>query len=411
MTMYFNPLNLKLLQLYSITAYYLILHHVSEAMSIQPKMGLTQSGVSPNIKLDEIDSEINKGRRQIIIGTVSFMGQLCLSSASQATEIDGNTFQGEGIPAVVDSSIGKVFRLKTVEGARVIDRIDEKWERFSDSLRDKNLCDEETGRRLFDNGFRKDGSRIGNPVLGSLCNPQALEPLDEIGLVADVLQLAKVSAMKSSQLSETNINNKEKSIQELVYPSFRLADDSIGVEERKRRKFNFDMYCLMRSLADLGVTGRTLEPLWGQALMAKLESNNLPNNMIAKSSVRIGEGLTKNDVSDNLLQALNKLSVSFYKLQQGGLVGKTEINVPTNDYGSVVTIAIDDDITIGGQILLREQRKSINGSFAMAMVKAAMDEADISYTVDSFFLDPSTTKQSVFEPTQLLLNLSNIQQR
>ena len=73
----------------------------------------------------------------------------------------------QGVSLITDSSLGKAVRKSTIQGARIIDNLDEEWERYSDSLRDKNKCDENTGRKLFDNGFRRDGvTRIGNPVLG-----------------------------------------------------------------------------------------------------------------------------------------------------------------------------------------------------------------------------------------------------
>ena len=96
-------------------------------------------------------------------------------------------------------------------------------------------------------------------------------------------------------------------------------------------------------------------------------------------------------------------------LQAGGIVGHWEISIPSDDYGEVVTIAIDDDISLGAQGLLREGRNgSLNGSVVTAITRAALGKFGISVAVDAFFLDPSTTKQDVFNPTQLVLNLSNI---
>jgi len=72
--------------------------------------------------------------------------------------------------------------------------LDEKWERLSDSLRDQNKCDDNTGRRLFDNGFHKDRTRIGNPVLGGLCKPVPLLPLD-LARAYKILDVAEESAL------------------------------------------------------------------------------------------------------------------------------------------------------------------------------------------------------------------------
>jgi hypothetical protein len=110
-----------------------------------------------------------------------------------------------------------------------------------------------------------------------------------------------------------------------------------------------------------------------------------------------------------LLDALGAVSVTLDKLQQGGLIGHWEISIPEDDYGNVVTIAVDDDITIGAQVLSKEQNQPISGSAVVALVRSAMDDrAKISYNMDTFFIDPSTTKQELYDPTQLLVSLSNL---
>jgi hypothetical protein len=91
-----------------------------------------------------------------------------------------------------------------------------------------------------------------------------------------------------------------------------------------------------------------------------------------------------------------------------GLAGISEISVPNDNYGSVVTIAIDDYVPLSTEILLMEQNKIIAGP-AQAMVRAVMDTTGIDYKdLDSYYIDPSTTKQSTYNPTQLLMSLNNL---
>jgi hypothetical protein len=69
-------------------------------------------------------------------------------------------FEGtQGLDLVVQSELGKSVRRSIVGGAQLVDGLDLKWERLSDSLRDQNKCDARTNRRMFDNGTRKDGKR------------------------------------------------------------------------------------------------------------------------------------------------------------------------------------------------------------------------------------------------------------
>ena len=85
-----------------------------------------------------------------------------------------------------------------------------------------------------------------------------------------------------------------------------------------------------------------------------------------------------------------------------GLIGYSEISIPYDDYGSVVTIAIDDYVPIGAEMLLSEQNYSIS------LARASMEKAGVLYSLDTFYLDPSTTKQNEFNPSQLLLSVSNL---
>jgi len=100
-----------------------------------------------------------------------------------------------------------------------------------------------------------------------------------------------------------------------------------------------------------------------------------------------------------LLDALGAICVTLDKMQEGGLIGHWEISIPEDDYGNVVTIAVDDDISIGAQVLAKEQNQPLGGSTVVALVRSAMnDRAKISYNLDTFFIDPSTTKQEFYNP-------------
>ena len=137
--------------------------------------------------------------------------------------------------------------------------------------------------------------------------------------------------------------------------------------------------------------------------------------------------LTEDDKGDlayeegDLLDALGTLSSALDVLQAGGIVGHWEIAVPYDDFGEVDTIAVDDDISLGAQSLLREgQGLSLNGSVVTALTRASLKHFGIDTAIDAFFLDPSTTKQDIYNPTSFWIpaqpnrtytirrNLSNI---
>lgn len=334
-------------------------------------------------------------RRQILIGALIAIP----SSAKAATD--------EGIPAITDSSIGKTFRKSIIQGARVADNLDEKWERFSDSLRDKSKCDEATGRRLFDNGYRKDGTQVGNPVLGNLCNPESLLPLDEI-------QAMKILDIADKYVTTNDLDSLQKAIsstKDLVRPSFdRSIQASGNDDERKRLKYNFEVYSRMRSINNiLGNNDkvRNFQLQWGKELLSNLAPNANRKDYVSPFPNIKDEFEDYDYDKEKLLDGLGALKVAMDKLKMMGVIGYYELSIPYDDYGSVVTIAIDDYVPIGAEMLLSEQKYNIAG-VAQAMVRAALAKADVAYNLDTFYLDPSTTKQNEYNPTQLLLSVSNL---
>lgn len=325
-----------------------------------------------------------------------------------------NAVSDEGISAITDSSIGKSVRRSAIQGARIIDNADEKWERFSDSLRDKSRCDENTGRKLFDNGFRKDGTRIGNPVLGALCNPEPLLAFDQI-MADKILDLAVQSAVTSNGAGNMNLLKKSiNDTEDLVRASFeRSIRNSADDEEKKRKSFNFALYSNMRAISnsmnDNPAQVRNFQLAWGQQMVSELApfadrrdySSPIPEMKDEFEDYDYDKG--------KLLDSLGALKVSLDKLRSFGLIGSSEISIPYDDYGSVVTVAIDDYVPIGAEMLLSEQNYSIAGP-ASALIRSLMDKAKLNYSLEAFYLDPSTTKQSVYNPSQLLLSLSNLRQ-
>lgn len=358
--------------------------------------------------------------RRLTISSILQTLSITAAAASSSTLFPSptNAATDEGIAAITDSTLGKSVRKSAIQGARVIDRIDESWERFSDSLRDENKCDANTGRRLYDNGFRKDGTRVGNPVLGAMCEPQPLEPLDGV-LGENVLDWACQSALQTlgnGNMEESTVR-LQKMVQEtqaLVQPSFeRTIKLEPDPESRKRMEFNFKMYATMRAISTFLNNPkliRTFQLTWGQYLASTLAPNASRNDYISPFPEIKDEFEDYDYDKDKLLDALGVLTKSLSQLQKGGVIGHFEISIPYDDYGSVVTVALDDYTPIGAELLLSEQGYGIAGP-AQALVRHVLDKAKIEFGLDTFYIDPTTTKQSEYNPHQLLLSLSNVRKR
>lgn len=349
----------------------------------------------------------------------------------------------EGISAVTQSGLGKFVRRSIVGGAQLADKVDLKWERFSDSMRDQKKCDPTTNRRLFDNGTRRDGTKIGNPVLGALCDPVPLASLDatDKGAANVVLRLAEEAASDVFGKEPALLRKKVEEVKQLVGPSFSRAaaskeNDAISLEQAKRQAYNMDVYTGMRAYGEvlssqtkqkqlstdntggsdssgpppktLRETARKFDDSWGSKMMQSLAPNASRKDFKSPFPPPDPADAINYD-KDALLDALGAISVTLNKMQEGGLIGHWEISIPEDDYGSVVTIAVDDDISIGAQILTQEQNLPLRGSSVVALVRSAMDDrVKITYNLDTFFIDPSTTKQEDYSPTQLLVSISDL---
>jgi hypothetical protein len=368
---------------------------------------LSAGGKTNHKSMKSIEEETNVLDRRTSLSKI-FFSSLVLTTIPSVS----NAETDEGIAVITDSSLGRSFRRSAIQGARIIDNADEKWERFSDSLRDKNRCDENTGRRLYDNGFRKDGTRIGNPVLGSLCEPEPLLALDEL-VGTKVLDLAVRAAVASSDHGNMNsLKSLISDTEDLVRPSFqRSIKDSVDDEEKKRKTFNFALYSKMKAISkflnDKPVLVKRFQMAWGQEIISEFAPTANRTDFSSPFPDMKDEFEDYDYDKGQLLDALGALKVSLDRMRAAGLIGHSELSIPYDDYGSVVTVAIDDYVPIGAEILLSDQNYSIAGP-ATALIRYVMEQAKINYNLDAFYLDPSTTRQSEYNPSQLLLSLNNL---
>ena len=117
-----------------------------------------------------------------------------------------------------------------------------------------------------------------------------------------------------------------------------------------------------------------------------------------------------------LLNTLGLVSVALTKLQVDGLIGHWEITIPKGNDWNFVTIAMyggrwtmdnerwtmDDDLTN----VRRERNQPVSGS-AVVPIRCL---ANMSYAFDSLFIDLTVTNHELYNPTQLLINLSQFGQ-
>ena len=423
-------------------------HFLRNSIPPRIKESSTKGQVGDNINSDGYEDggssdvvaiDIIKKYATTLALVATFSSSICMfplpaSAADNGFTLMNDGQQRQGLSVVTQSDLGTSIRRQIVGGAQVVDRLDLQWERFSDSLRDEAKCDPRTNRRMFDNGFRRDGTRIGNPVLGALCSPEPLTTFDD-SLAKMVLESGNEAAESTWKADRSGILKKQDEVRELVSPSFTRAagttkpntgipsssntdnNEEEDIQYLKRQSFNQDVYVEMRAIGEAFITNtngrdaaRQFETAWGDKLLTKLGATNA-NRYDYKSIFPQPEDKEYQTYDEGaLLDSLGKVYVALDKLKSGGIIGHYEISIPEDDNWNVVTIAVDDDITIGGQILSRERYQPLSGSLVVAIVRGAMDGTKIPYKMDTFFIDPSTTKQELYNPTQLLISLSDLGQ-
>ena len=354
----------------------------------------------------------NRIHRRDAIGSIAatITTPFLVPTTSSAIQIEDSSSQ-QGIAAITDSQIGRSFRKSVVRSAQVADKLDEKWERFSDSLRNKSACDPNTGRRLYDNGKRKDGTPIGSPGLGELCSPEPLAPLD-VSLTEIILDSAVKSASLVTSSKEDSLRKSIQEIKELVRPAFeRSMQGNTSVDEQNRAVFKLNLYATLRSITYLlkgdKASIKTFQVAWGSELLAKYASTANRKDFVSPFPKGEDEFQDYDYDKNTLLDALGKLTVTLKQFKAGGLLGYFEVSIPYDDYGSVVTVAMDDYTPIGAEILLSEQKLICDGPVP-ALLRSLFDDARINFNMDTFYIDPSTTRQDDYNPTQLLLSLSGL---
>ena len=286
---------------------------------------------------------------------------------------------------------------------------------FSDLLlskKDKGRCDPATGRRLYDNGKRKDGTPIGNPGIGEMCSPDPIQPLD-VDLTQNILDAAVKSALLSSgSKSDAALNKEIQQTKDLVRPSFERSMQNANDDEKNRGIFNFELYSTLRAIVtylDKDKTAlKAFSSAWGNELVSMFASNANRKDYVSPFTEKEDEFQDYDYPKNSLLDALGKLTVTLDKFKAGGIIGFYEISIPYDDYGSVVTVAMDDYTTIGGETLLQEQNYDTDGPM-QAIIRVLIRDAGIKAdTLNTFWMDTNYKDSVNYNPTQLLLSLNGL---
>ena len=134
--------------------------------------------------------------------------------------------------------------------------------------------------------------------------------------------------------------------------------NSMSEDERNRGMYKFELYSTLRAISNfLGNKSaiRAFQLDWGKNLVSIYAPSANRKDYVSPFKEKDDEFQDFDYDKNSLLDALGKLTVTMDRLKLGGLLGYFEISIPYDDYGSVVTLALDDYSSIGAEILLSEQ--------------------------------------------------------
>ena len=214
--------------------------------------------------------------------------------------------------------------------------------------------------------------------------------------------------------SKADALNKEiQETKELVRPSFeRSMQNTKSEDEMNRGEYKFELYCTLRAITNYlrenKSSIREFQYAWGSEIVSIYASSATKKDFVSPFPTG-EEDLDDYDYDkENLLDALGKLTVTLNAFKDAGLLGFYEISIPYDDYGSVVTVAMDDYTSIQTEILLSEQNYDCDG-LMQAIIRALFKQAKIKPdSLNTFFMDTYYKDSVNYNPTQLLISLNGL---
>ena len=303
--------------------------------------------------------------------------------------------------AVTQSDLGVSVRRSVVRGAQLIDKLDGRWEKFSDD---------------FGLGAER-SKREARPVEREI---PPLKPLDQ-ELAVSVLQAADKAFLAIVPVGEETLKRRIEKVDALVRKSFERAGLKLDQKEMDGEVFNYLSYVHFKAFNEILVQEATnfkqfrlsFEDLFGSKLCQLLLQNN--NATTSTSAAEIGPDMLK----DKLKSALADIDIITDMLQAKGfvaLVERAEIDPErladwAEDLSDLqFSVAVNKDVTQDTQILLAEQgfrlvpdipRYAVTSSLRKYLTPVKEDVATEEYYMDtSYSSDPD-----LFEVKQVLINI------
>ena len=379
----------------------------------------------------------SRQRRQLVRGLTGVVGATFIGpSIASAGEVGARITK-----AVTTSDLGISVRTSVVKGAQLADKIDGKWEKFSDKYGLGSERSKQVARRPND-------KQIPDPL------PLNIDVAQKILDVSDEVFLKLVPSVSPQKLTASI-----EKVAKLSMPSFERSGvsffangdgtgnnsryDNVAASDLLRfqtaPQFNFVVYAHFKAYSDLilergdSINFSTFRVEYergvGQRLIEILELAEGTYSELAKE-----EQQPSSVLKNQILVALKQTDALSRRLRELGLVANIDRNsVESSDDledfvddalpDLVITVSVDGDATLQSQMLLQEQGFRLYPNFNRFIVaeffRKAMTSPSLSRSIsgkddgshkvsviDYYFDTDYTSNPDLFEVKQVLLNIS-----
>lgn len=306
--------------------------------------------------------------------------------------------------AVTQSDLGISVRRSVVKGAQVMDKIDGKWEKFSDNYG--------LGAERFKQQPRPKPKEIPEPL------PINVEKAKRVLSLADEVFIETLG----SPAINIDLSSQINKVDNLVRKSFERSGLNLTEgTDLTAQQFNYYCYIHFKAMCDIVVDnklpfnrkqyesklGEKLLPLFVPSSNALLAS--IPKQISKECQAKaIDVGL---QITDDIITSL--VSNGFCSLAERNEIEKEEGRISDwiDDLSDLqLSIPLDGDITLNSQILLQEQGFRIYPGFGRFMITYALQESlsgfKQSISSDEYYMDTNySSDPDLFEVKQVLINI------
>ena len=303
--------------------------------------------------------------------------------------------------AVTQSDLGISVRRSVVKGAQFMDKLDGKWEKFSD---DYGLGAERSKRDA------RPEEREVPPLL----------PLDKDSATS-VLHAADSAFLSIVPVGEDVLRRQIEKVDSLVRKSFERAGLRLDGKDLDAEAFNYFAYIHFKAFNDIlverSVNFKQFRIKFENELGDELLKLLLPQ--AAASSETYGGTISADTLKDKLAAALVEVDGITETLRAKGfvaLVERSQIDAEkladwSEDLSDLqFSIALDKDATQNSQILLGEQGYRLVPDFARYAITSSLrnylSPLKEEVTTEEYYMDTSyASDPDLFEVKQVLLNV------